>query len=428
MARRVLFKTGTSNLSTNPLPGYKFVGYQGTDFSEKDENGLITPIGGSGSSTINLPVSVDGNTTEPIVSAYIISTSGDFIDSTTENIISTLDCWSLDLTGITFSALKSISGEVLINESDLLQSIDMPLLEYGNLFLIENNPSLTSINLPIFKSANSFELSNCDSMTSLDLSSIESSRIFVNGCASITSVNLSSLVKSKQIIINNNPLISSINLNSLSLVGQLTISSPSLTSLQLPLLTKANSVGIGSSPLINTIDLSSLQSGSIQIQGTIITSLNLNSLVSSTGLQISNNSLLSSLQIDSLTTVETISIGNNSSLTSIDLGSITSVLVNTTLNISSNTSLTSIGATTSTAVVGLFSQPWTTSLVFYFNDNNFSQTEVDNILVAADTSGLTSSIIYVDNYSFIGTNATPSGTGNAAKTSLEGKGWTVYVA
>lgn len=428
MARRVLFKAGSSNLSTNPLPGYKFVGYDGPNFSEKDENGVITPIGGSGSSTINLPVSVDGNTTEPIVSAYIISTSGDFIDSTTENIISRLECWSLDLTGITFSVLKSISGQVFINQSDLLQSIDMPIFEYGNILSIENNPSLTSINLPIFKSAISFVLGVCDSMTSLDLSSIESSRISVTNCASITSVNLSSLVKSKQININGNPLLSSINLNSLSLAGQLQISCPSLTSLQLPLLTKANFVNVGGSPLINTIDLSSLQSGSIDIDGTIITSLNLNSLVSSTGLQISNNSLLSSLQIDSLTTVDTISIGGNSSLTSIDLGSITSVLVEGSLNISSNTALTSIGATTSTAVVGLFSQPWKPALGFYFNDNNFGQTEVDNILVAADTSGLTSSTIYLDNNGFIGTNQSPSGTGLTAKTNLEGKGWTVYVA
>lgn len=428
MARRVLFKTGTSNLSTNPLPGYKFIGYQGTDFSEKDENGVITPIAGSGSSTINLPVSVDGNTTEPIVSAYIISTSGDFIDSTTENILSTIDCWSLDLTGITFSSLSSIGGRVSIDENDSLQIIDMPLLEYGNEISIRYNTNLTNVNFSILKNCLFFDLYTCESIASLDLSSLQSSKVSVSRCNAITSVNLNSLVNSRYINFNLNPLLSSINLSSLSLAGQIQIFCPSLTSLQLPLLTKANSVNVGGSPLINTINLSSLQSGSVTINGTIITSLNLNSLVSSTGLSITNNSLLSSLQIDSLTTAKVISIGGNSSLTSIDLSTITSVLINGSLNISNNTSLTSIGATTSTAVVGLFSQPWTSALGFYLNDNNFGQTEVDNILVAADTSGLTSSTINIGNESIIGTNQSPSGTGLTAKTNLEGKGWTVYVA
>jgi hypothetical protein len=52
-----------------------------------------------------------------------------------------------------------------------------------------------------------------------------------------------------------------------------------------------------------------------------------------------------------------------------------------------------------------------------------SQQSVDNILVSLDTAGQSNGIVNVDG----GTSAAPGAAGLAAKTSLEGKGWTVIV-
>jgi hypothetical protein len=48
------------------------------------------------------------------------------------------------------------------------------------------------------------------------------------------------------------------------------------------------------------------------------------------------------------------------------------------------------------------------------------QTSVDNILVSLDTSGIVNCYVYL-----LGPSAAPGPSGLAAKTSLEGKGWTV---
>lgn len=58
-----------------------------------------------------------------------------------------------------------------------------------------------------------------------------------------------------------------------------------------------------------------------------------------------------------------------------------------------------------------------------FQDCAWTQSEVDNFLVDLDTAGGTNGSLDVS-----GTNAAPSGTGTAARTSLLGKGWTVTVS
>lgn len=49
MARRILYKDNSLSESGNPLPGYKFVGYDGSTFSQLDSDGNIISIGGTGS-------------------------------------------------------------------------------------------------------------------------------------------------------------------------------------------------------------------------------------------------------------------------------------------------------------------------------------------------------------------------------------------
>jgi hypothetical protein len=60
---------------------------------------------------------------------------------------------------------------------------------------------------------------------------------------------------------------------------------------------------------------------------------------------------------------------------------------------------------------------------FLITSNGMSQTEVDAFLVDLDDASTSST----EEINISGTNAAPSSTGLTAKTSLEGKGWTVTV-
>ena len=46
MARRIVYKNNGLPGYGNPLPNYKFVGYDGLTYSQLDSDGNITPIGG----------------------------------------------------------------------------------------------------------------------------------------------------------------------------------------------------------------------------------------------------------------------------------------------------------------------------------------------------------------------------------------------
>ena len=69
----------------------------------------------------------------------------------------------------------------------------------------------------------------------------------------------------------------------------------------------------------------------------------------------------------------------------------------------------------------MFDSSTATNYTDAFYGNALNQTSVDNILVSIDTSGTTNGTLGLNG----GTNSTPSATGLAAKSSLEGKGWTV---
>ena len=66
-----------------------------------------------------------------------------------------------------------------------------------------------------------------------------------------------------------------------------------------------------------------------------------------------------------------------------------------------------------------------TQPIFYLDVNNCALTEtaVDDILVILSNNGVSNGEVTLDG----GTSATPSATGLAAKTVLEGNGWTVSV-
>lgn len=59
---------------------------------------------------------------------------------------------------------------------------------------------------------------------------------------------------------------------------------------------------------------------------------------------------------------------------------------------------------------------------FALQVNEFPESEVNRILIAADDSGVLSGVMRLN----FGTSASPSGQGLVAKSNLEGKGWTVF--
>lgn len=63
MARRILYKDNSLSQSGNPLPGYKFVGYNGLTFSQLDSDGNLIPIAGTGSSGDSFTSLTTGNIT-----------------------------------------------------------------------------------------------------------------------------------------------------------------------------------------------------------------------------------------------------------------------------------------------------------------------------------------------------------------------------
>lgn len=63
MARRILYKDNSLSQSENPLPGYKFVGYNGLTFSQLDSDGNLIPIAGTGSSGDSFTSLTTGNIT-----------------------------------------------------------------------------------------------------------------------------------------------------------------------------------------------------------------------------------------------------------------------------------------------------------------------------------------------------------------------------
>jgi hypothetical protein len=86
----------------------------------------------------------------------------------------------------------------------------------------------------------------------------------------------------------------------------------------------------------------------------------------------------------------------------------------TTIDVGGNTGLTNLVISSGQPIIDLVAASCA-----------LTQESVDNILVALSQNGVSSG--YVDLQASAGTNAIPGATGLAAKSVLEGNGWTVYV-
>lgn len=424
MARRILFKDNSLVSSTSPLSGYKFVGYDGIDFSQKDSTGNISPIGGAGS--VDILPNVNANVSDPTVSSYIVSEAGVYIDGLVENIVGNLRIFNRQLVGVTFSNLKSVGGILTCQNLPLISSLNFPSLEFTSKVEFNNLDNLENLDINGLKWCESINLYNFLSLTSLDLGLLQFGRIQINGLDICSSINLNSLIQSENISILNCTSLSSISLPQLTQAGTIYFSDAVImTSLDFPSLIECDLFRISDSTLVDTVNLPQFQTGAVMIDSSAIVNLDLSSLVTSYGITLNQNSLLETFDISSLTTHDGIngsqfSIYDNDSITSIDLSGISNF--SGQLNIQNNPVLSSIGATTTTALVPIFDQTWQVGGIgFYLTNNLFTQTEVDNILISADTSGLTSSLIDLTG------NTAPSVSGSTAKTNLEAKGWTVNV-
>jgi hypothetical protein len=74
-----------------------------------------------------------------------------------------------------------------------------------------------------------------------------------------------------------------------------------------------------------------------------------------------------------------------------------------------------------TDVAGTSTPPGLTFLLLH--NNALIEAAVDRVLTSLDTAGENNGTVLLDG----GTNAAPSATGLAAKSNLEGRGWTVTV-
>jgi Leucine-rich repeat (LRR) protein len=137
---------------------------------------------------------------------------------------------------------------------------------------------------------------------------------------------------------------------------------------------------------------------------------NLKAIPNITDLNLSLN-LLTSIDLSGLNSLTSLGLTDNL-LTSIDVSGLSNL---TSLNVNVN-SLTSLDITNLSSLIGLGA-----------SNNQLTSQAVDDILVNLDDFGLSGS--YSVNLAGIpGTgNAIPGAAGFAAKTSLEGKGWTVAI-
>jgi len=174
------------------------------------------------------------------------------------------------------------------------------------------------------------------------------------------------------------------------------------------------------SVVIETGDLQDLDLSALQTIGdafqvnymTMTSNLDLSSLVSVlNSINISNCPNLPAIIMPSLSSCDTLAITDNPSLVNVNIPTLSTV---NTVSISRNSSLDTIDVDPS-----VFN-----CLSINFQENMLTQTNVDDILLAVDTAGLTGGELLLDG----GANSSPTGgVGNTEYLSLIGKGWTVAI-
>ena len=141
-----------------------------------------------------------------------------------------------------------------------------------------------------------------------------------------------------------------------------------------------------------------------------LTSVNLSGSTAITELRLDDSDFSAGIpNISGLTSLQSLDLDQCSISGIVDLSGFP-VLID--LDFGGNTALTSI--------IIADSQP---ILYFYASSCALTETAVDDILVVLSNNGVVQGIVELDG----GTNAIPSATGLAAKTILEGNGWTVNV-
>ena len=141
-----------------------------------------------------------------------------------------------------------------------------------------------------------------------------------------------------------------------------------------------------------------------------LTSVNLSGSTAITELRLDDSDFSAGIpNISGLTSLQSLDLDQCSISGIVDLSGFP---VLTDLDFGGNTALTSI--------IIADSQP---ILYFYASSCDLTETAVDDILVVLSNNGVVQGIVELDG----GTNAIPSATGLAAKTILEGNGWTVNV-
>ena len=141
-----------------------------------------------------------------------------------------------------------------------------------------------------------------------------------------------------------------------------------------------------------------------------LTSVNLSGCTALTNLRLDDSEFSGGIpSLTGLTSLSTVNFGRVNSPSIIDMSGVVNL---EDASFFQNTNLTSL--------IIADTQP-----IFYLDVNNCALTEtaVDDILVILSNNGVSNGEVTLDG----GTSATPSATGLAAKTVLEGNGWMVSV-
>ena len=183
----------------------------------------------------------------------------------------------------------------------------------------------------------------------------------------------------------------------------------SITNLQnLPNLTKFEVVDSN----LQTVDFSNLSNLSdITVIRNQLETLNITNCTTLTTLDVAENNITTLTDIVGLDEVQSLSI------ISIDTNSVSGIV-----DFTSFPQLTRIQAGNNSITEIIIDSTQSLNLVDAYQ-NQLTETAVDNILVELSTNGVNGGSCYLDDVG----NAIPSATGLAAKTILEGNGWTVSV-
>ena len=320
--------------------------------------------------------------------------------STTAAALDFSGCLSLttvDFSGSTFTSMD-LSGCLSISGVNL------------------NNCSFTSVNFSGSFSAGAgvlisgatfptIDFTGLTGLGTLDLRSSTFTSVNLAGCTGLTSLNAELAVLTDILNFNDCRALVTVNLDYTAMPAVDVTGFTALTSLSVGGVPCASITGLGDCDSLVTLHLSN---------ATVITSLDLSGCLGPFTLTGLGMTSLTTLNMSGCTNAVSANVSNLCpALTSVDLSGCASLV----------TFITGRTATTGTVPLSAIT---ITSLPACRNFRSaFTSLPVANInaiLVALDANGLTGGSVYLQG----GANAAPTGAGATAKTSLQGKGWTVF--